>query len=141
MKHISLGMKYFTLEELSRSATASARGIDNTPSIAAKLHLIDLVENILDPLREAYGKPIGVNSGYRSQALNKAVGGAATSDHLTGRAADIHGTPNTKAENQKLFELIKSLDLPYRQLIDEKNFSWVHVSYNPEVKEHRAFRL
>lgn len=134
-------MKYFTIEELTNSATARARKIDNTPTSEIIRNLEALTDKILDPLREEYGKPIGVNSGYRSQALNKAVGGATTSDHLTGRAADIHGTPNTKEENKKLFELIKKLDLPYRQLINENGFSWVHVSYNPGVKEHRYFSL
>lgn len=134
-------MKYFTINELTRSDTALVRHIDNTPSKEHAENLVSLVENILDPLREAYGKPIIVNSGYRSATLNRVVGGAITSDHLTGRAADIHGTPNTKAENRKLFELIKKLDLPYRQLIDEKDFSWVHVSHNPTVKEHRYFSL
>lgn len=134
-------MRHFTIEELSRSGTAMIKGIDNTPTEEAKANLKALVDNILDPLRDAYGKPIRVNSGYRSPALNKAVGGAATSDHLTGRAADITGTPNTRAENRRLFELCKELDLPFRQLIDEKGFQWVHVSYNPSVKEHRAFSL
>lgn len=132
-------MRYFSIEELSRSETARRRGIDNTPPGDARKNLVALVENILDPLREAYGKPIAVTSGYRCPALNKAVGGVATSDHLSGRAADIVGTPNTKAENRKIFDLCKKLDLPYRQLINEKGYSWVHVSYNPAVKEHRAF--
>lgn len=132
-------MKYFTIEELTASATAKSRKIDNTPSEADKRHLEELVEHILDPLREEYGNPIKVTSGYRSAALNKAVGGVSTSDHLKGRAADIVGTPNTKAENRKLYEICKRLDLPYRQLINEKGFSWVHVSYNPDVKEHRAW--
>lgn len=132
-------MTYFSIDELTRSATAEARRIDNTPSEEVKKNLGDLVFHILDPLRAAYGKPIKVNSGYRSPALNKAVGGVATSDHLTGRAADIVGTPNTKAENRKIYELCKKMDLPYRQLINEKGFSWVHVSYNPGAKEHRAW--
>lgn len=134
-------MKYFTLHELTKSDTALVRHIDNSPTREHVENLVGLVENILDPLREAYGKPIVVNSGYRSIALNRAVGGVATSDHLTGRAADIHGTPNTKAENKKIFDLIIKLNLPYRQLIDEKNFSWVHVSWNPTVKEHRFFSI
>lgn len=134
-------MKYFTIEELTRSATAKRLGIDNKPDANALINMQELVEKVLDPLREAYGKPIRVNSGFRSARLNKAIGGAVSSDHLTGRAADITGTPGTKAENRKLFELCKSLDLPYRQLIDEKGFSWIHVSHNPDVNEHRAFSL
>lgn len=132
-------MSYFTIEELTRSATANLKGIDNTPSADSVKNMQALIDNILDPLRQAYGKPIRVNSGYRSSALNKAVGGVATSDHLTGRAADIVGTPNTKAENRKIYELALKLDLPFRQLINEKGFSWVHVSYYPEKKEHKAW--
>lgn len=122
-------MKYFTMGEMMRSDTADRRGIDNRCSKGDAERLKKLIENVLDPLREAYGKPIKVNSGYRCPELNKAVGGSKMSDHMKGCAADIVGTPNTKAENKRLFELVKSLDLPFDQLIDEKNSSWVHVSY------------
>ncbi len=122
-------MKYFTMGEMMRSDTADRRGIDNRCSKEDAERLKKLIENVLDPLREAYGKPIKVNSGYRCPELNKAVGGSKTSDHMKGCAADIVGTPNTKSENKRLFELVKSLDLPFDQLIDEKNLSWVHVSH------------
>lgn len=122
-------MKYFTMGEMMRSDTAARKGINNKCTKEDAERLKKLIENVLDPLREAYGKPIVVNSGYRCPALNKAVGGSKTSDHMKGCAADIHGTPNTKAENRRLFELVKSLDLPFDQLIDEKNLSWVHVSH------------
>lgn len=74
-------MKYFTLEELTNSATAKRRGINNTPDESSRKNLIALVENILDPLREAWGAPIIVTSGYRCGRLNKAVSGAAKSQH------------------------------------------------------------
>ena len=122
-------MKYFTMGEMMRSDTDDRRGIDNRCSKEDAERLKKLIENVLDPLREAYGKPIKVNSGYRCPELNKAVGGSKTSDHMKGCAADIVGTPNTKSENKRLFELVKSLDLPFDQLIDEKNLSWVHVSH------------
>lgn len=122
-------MKHFTMGEMMRSDTAARKGINNKCTKEDAERLKKLIENVLDPLREAYGKPIVVNSGYRCPALNKAVGGSKTSDHMKGCAADIHGTPNTKAENKRLFELVKSLDLPFDQLIDEKNLSWVHVSH------------
>lgn len=122
-------MKYFTTAEFVRSETADKKGIDNRLPKDLVNNVQDLVNNVLDPLREAYGKPIIISSGYRCDALNKAVGGVPTSEHRLGMAADIVGTPNTKAENKRLFNLIQSLDLPFNQLIDEKNFSWVHVSY------------
>ena len=124
-------MKYFTLNELTASTTAKRKGIDNTPDATVKANLTALVANILDPLREAYGKPIVVSSGYRCPKLNRAVGGAAKSQHVTGQAADIHTLSDTPADNKKLFDLILSLKLPFDQLINEYNFNWVHVSYSP----------
>ena len=123
-------MKYFTIEELTKSATASRRGIDNTPDESVKKNLIRLVNNILDPLREAWGAPIIVTSGYRCGRLNKAVGGAAKSQHMYGQAADIRTVSDKPSDNKKLFDLIRELKLPYDQLIDEYNYNWVHVSYS-----------
>ena len=122
-------MKYFTMGEMMRSDTAARKGIDNKIPKEYLDNVLQLIEKVLDPLREAYGKPIIVTSGYRCPALNKAVGGSATSDHMKGCAADIVGTPNTQAENKHLFYLIQSLGLDFDQLIDEKNLSWIHVSY------------
>lgn len=122
-------MKHFTIDELSRSATATRRGIDNTPTREAIGNLTALVDNVLDPLREAWGKPIRVNSGYRCPALNRAVGGSATSQHLTGQAADI--TAGGVSENRRLFDLIRRLRLPFDQLIWENGGAWVHVSHGP----------
>lgn len=122
--------KYFTMAELTKSSTADKLKINNQPTKEIQNNLNLLVDNILDKLREAYGQPIIVSSGYRCTALNNAVGGAKTSQHLLGQAADIHTKSNTKEDNKKLFDLIKSLKLPYDQLIDEYNYSWVHVSYS-----------
>ena len=69
-------MKYFTIKELSHSDTALAKGIDNFPTAEAISNLTKLVDNVLDPLREKYGKPIRVSSGYRSAILNRSVNGA-----------------------------------------------------------------
>lgn len=120
-------MKYFTIEEMIKSSTATAKRIDNTPNQTVIDSLTKLIEAVLDPLREWYGKPIRVNSGYRCEALNKAVGSKAkNSQHLYGEAADI--TVGSKTQNEKLFNYIKD-NLPFDQLINESNFSWVHVSY------------
>ena len=120
-------MKYFTIEEMIKSSTATAKRIDNTPNQTVIDSLTKLIEAVLDPLREWYGKPIRVNSGYRCKALNKAVGSKAkNSQHLYGEAADI--TAGSKEENEKLFNYIKD-NLEFDQLINESNFSWVHVSY------------
>ena len=112
-------MKYFTMQELTASATAKRKCIDNTPDAQAKANLTALVTNVLDPLRERWGSPIVVTSGYRSVKLNRAVGGASRSQHCKGQAVDIRTVSDTKKDNKKLFELMKSSGLPFDQLIDE----------------------
>ena len=134
-------MKYFTMGELVSSRTADKKGIINRCNKEHAANLMELVDKVLDPLREAYGKPIRVTSGYRCEALNKAVGGSPTSDHMKGCAADIVGTPATKEENEYLFELIQSLFLPFDQIINEKDFSWVHVSHRPNKNRKQVLVL
>lgn len=132
-------MKYFTIEEMIKSSTATAKRIDNTPNQTVIDSLTKLIEAVLDPLREWYGKPIRVNSGYRCEALNKAVGSKAkNSQHLYGEAADI--TVGSKTENEKLFNYIKD-NLPFDQLINESNFSWVHVSHRREGNRNQVLKL
>ena len=84
-------MKYFTISELTASATALREGIDNRPPKCAYHLLHVLVDQLLDPIREAWGEPIVVSSGYRCKELNTLVGGAKNSHHLLGCAADIIG--------------------------------------------------
>ena len=122
-------MKYFTIAELCRSATARRLGIDNTPPASAVKALTVLVDEVLDPLREAWGGPIKVNSGYRCPELNEAVGGTPTSQHQRGEAADI--TVGSRSANRRLLALIKRLDLPVDQCIDEKSCRWIHLSHRP----------
>ncbi|MFN7929878.1 MAG: D-Ala-D-Ala carboxypeptidase family metallohydrolase [Blastocatellia bacterium] len=128
--------KYFTLEEFTISQTAIRRGIDNTPTPEVFANLEALTLNLLDPLRERLGHPIVVSSGYRSPALNQAVGGASrngkpTSQHCFGEAADI----TCPAIGQKqLFDYLRHSELPFDQLIDEFG-QWVHVSFG--IKDRR----
>lgn len=103
-------MKYFSINELSKSNTAIARKLDNTPSKEVITNLEALVDNVLDPLREMYGKPIIVTSGYRSPEVNRSVNGATSSQHVRGEAADI--TVGTKEGNKELFDIIKE-KLPF----------------------------
>ena len=123
---------------MTKSATAARKGIKNDPSIQVCKALTALIEKVLDPLREAYGKPIIVTSGYRCEKLNKAVGGAASSQHVKGEAADIRSVQDTPEENKKLFDLIVKLGLPFDQLINEYNYDWVHVSFGAR---HRRQKL
>lgn len=128
-------MKHFTLKELTKSDTAIRKGIKNIPNKQEEQNLIALIDNILDPLREAYGKPIIVTSGFRCEELNRLVGGSKTSHHRTGQAADIRTVTDTPEENKKLYDLIIKLNLPFDQLINEYNFDWVHVSYTPKNRK------
>lgn len=134
--------KYFTIEELSRSNTAKELGIENTPTGGVVSNLHRLIEDVLDPLREAFGKPIKVNSGYRCTELNDAVKGSKTSDHLYGNAADITAICADRKKrvemNRELFSLAISIGLNFKQLIDEYGFSWVHISYDPKSGKHEV---
>lgn len=119
--------RYFTLKELVYSDTAKKKGIDNTPNDAVVNNLNILMEQ-LDKIREKYGKPIYVNSGYRCPKLNAAVGGVKTSQHQLGVAVDL--TTKSAAEDKKLYDLIvKNFD--YDQCIWERSGSvvWIHYSY------------
>lgn len=120
-------MKYFDLKEFCRSATADKHGIDMTPPPGVAANLQALVENVLDPLRAHLDKAIVVSSGYRPPALNKLVGGAKTSQHANGEAADIsvNGMPP-----KQVCETIMRLGLPFDQLIMEFG-RWTHVSFGP----------
>lgn len=123
-------MKYFTVNELCKSSTATKKGIVNVPSAEERANLEALIANVLDPLREAWGKPIVVNSGFRCERLNKAVGGAAGSQHKTGEAADIEAVTRDPADNRRLFELVLKLGLPFDQMINEFGYDWVHISFS-----------
>ena len=126
-------MKYFNLSELSASATAERLAIDNTPPRAAQRMLTILVEQLLDPIRRRYGAPIIVTSGYRCPALNTAVGGVANSHHIVGCAADV--TTGSIENNTMLFALIIDMQtthaIRFTQLIAEKDYRWLHISYVP----------
>lgn len=128
-------MKYFTIQELIKSDTAKRSKINNVPTKQEELNIIALVDNILDPLREAYGKPIIITSGFRCERLNKLVNGSKTSQHRTGQAADIRTIEDTVEENKKLFNLVQELNLPFDQLINEYNYDWIHVSYSPRNRK------
>lgn len=132
-------MRYFTFTEFERSATAYRLAIDNTIPEEAKRNIAALVDGVLDPLREAWGRPLTVTSGYRCPELNNAVGGSKSSHHCKGMAADI--TTGNKVDNLKLFQLVLSLGLPFTQLIDEKDFSWVHVSLDPANVKRQVLKL
>lgn len=131
--------EYFSLQELQRSDAAARLGIDNTPPPEARNRLSALINNCLDPIRRLWGAPVIVNSGFRCPALNKAVGGAPASSHLRGEAADI--TTGSHDGNRRLFGMILDSGLDFDQLIDERNYSWLHVSYRAGNNRRQVLHL
>jgi uncharacterized protein YcbK (DUF882 family) len=118
--------KHITLDEATNSNTAIRNGINNSPDSVTFERMKLVANKCFEPLREWYGKPIKINSFYRSQLLNTKVGGSATSQHCKGEAIDISG--GDKVENKKLFDWCKE-NLDFDQLINEYDFTWVHISY------------
>ena len=127
------GVSYFSISELTASATALREGIDNRPSKCAYHLLHVLVDQLLDPIREAWGEPIVVSSGYRCKELNTLIGGVKNSHHILGCAADI--IAGNKADHRRLFKLIQQMQqsgqIRFTQLIWEGDGRWIHISYVP----------
>lgn len=118
--------QHFTLEEFTRSSVAERKGIDNTPSNEVVANITALVVDVLEPAREEYGKAIIISSGYRCEELNKAVGGAKTSLHMQGLAADI-----VCSEPQRLFEILSGYGIDQLLWEHSGKTEWIHVSYKP----------
>lgn len=136
-------MKHFTIEELCHSNTARQKGIDNISTPEIRQNLETLILRLLDPVRSEWGSPITVTSGYRCPELNRAVGGAVSSQHMKGEAADI--TAGNREKNRRLFEQITRMaqtgQLRFDQLIDEKNYQWIHVSYRADGNRNQILHL
>jgi len=124
--------KNLTLAEVTKSATAKRKGISNEPTIEDMENLKAIAQNIFQPLRDHFGCPIGVSSGYRSLDLNRAIGGSSTSQHCKGEALDIDCDMFGGLSNREVFEYIKE-HLIFDQLIwefgNDSDPDWVHVSY------------
>ena len=121
-----------SLKEVTKSATAIKHGISNEPSIEHLENLKAIAENIFQPIRNHFGVPIAVTSGYRSEELNKRIGGSLTSQHSKGEALDLDADVYGQVTNKEIFEYI--LDhIDFDQLIWEfgtdQDPDWVHVSY------------
>ena len=127
-------MKFFSIEELTQSATAKRLGIDNTPSDKIKNNLTLFIEKVLDPIREDWGSPIIVSSGYRCPELNKAVGGANTSGHQYGYCADLQvkgGMKKIRELADFIFKWMKDHNMKFDELIWEKSggVTWLHFCW------------
>jgi hypothetical protein len=127
--------KNFTLEELLVTGT----GLPNNPGKHEIENLIELTTHVLQPLRDIYGSPIHVNSGFRCKAVNQKVGGVTTSQHTTGEAADI-----SCDNNARLFHIIRE-KLVFDQLIweggDDSQPAWVHVSYKSQGNRAEVLKM
>jgi zinc D-Ala-D-Ala carboxypeptidase len=122
----------FSMKEFTASDTAKRRGIDNNPGLEHAEAALELFEHVVQPIRDHFGTSIFLSSGYRSHALNKAIGGSQTSQHSKGEAVDIDMDGRKGPENEDVFHYIRK-NLPFDQLIwefgDSKRPDWVHVSY------------
>ena len=125
--------QHFSLSELTRSQTATRRGIDNQPNDEQLANLVALCECVLQPIRDHFGTSVRISSGLRVPELNAAIGGSTTSDHCKGMAADIEVPP---IDNLELARWVEGSGLAFRQLILEyydgtPDSGWIHVSYDP----------
>jgi hypothetical protein len=131
--------KHLALAEVMRSETAKRKGISNMPTPEHIENFKKLAENVFEPIREHFGVPIRLSSGYRSAALNKAVGGASSSQHCKGEAIDID-MDGTSITNKQLFDFVKD-NVNFDQMIWEfgtdANPDWVHVSYNSDGAQRK----
>jgi len=122
---------HISYTEAIKSNTATRRGIDNTPGDYEITNMVGIAENIFEPLRKWVGGPIKINSMFRCEELNTAIGGSSRSQHCQGRAIDVDDTFGNKT-NAEMFNYIKE-NLNFDQLIwefgDDANPDWVHVSY------------
>ncbi len=135
--------EHFSLTEMTKSQTGERKGIDNTPGDKEIENLKSLCENVLEKIRIHFGRPVVINSGFRGPKLNKAVGGAKTSQHLTGQAADIE---IPEISNKVLFCWIRD-NLKFDQLILEfhkegiPDSGWVHVSWNSSANRQQTLTI
>lgn len=130
--------KHITLDEAINSPTALRLKIKNEPNEAQLGFMIIVAERCFEPLREWYGKPIKINSFFRCEELNKAVGGAKNSQHSKGEAIDM--SAGSKEENKKIFDWCKA-NLIFDQLINEYDYTWVHISYKVGMNRNQTLEV
>ena len=129
-----------SLGEVTKSNTAIKNNIPNQPTKQHLQNLIVLAENGFQPIREYFNKPIYIASGYRSKELNKLIGGASRSQHSKGEAIDIDNDYRNSVSNKEIFDYIKD-NLEFDQLINEQDYSWVHVSYRKGMNRNKVLNM
>jgi hypothetical protein len=131
--------KHISTAEATESATALRLGIKNVPNEAELEAMKYVAENLFEPIREWYDKPIKINSFFRCKELNKAVKGSVTSGHVLGNSIDISG--GNKVENKKLFDFIKTSGLDYDQVIWEYGGVWIHISLKKSGNRKQVLKI
>lgn len=138
-------MRYFTIKEFTKSETASRLGIDNTPSEEIKNHITLFVETVLDPIRQDWGGPILVSSGYRCPELNKAVSGAKNSGHQYGFCADLQLSDSTRLSEfaDFVFNWMVQHQMKFDELLFERsgNVVWLHFCWIGKDGKQRMKRF
>jgi len=130
---------HFDLAEFTRSESAKREGLDNTPTPEHLENIKILCEKVLEPIRLRFGS-INISSGYRGKMLNHFIGGAVNSDHCLGRAADIDmDDSGTGVTNKEIFDYIKD-NLEFDQVINEFNYSWVHIGYRQGANRKQVLK-
>ena len=139
-------MKFFTVSELCVSGTYPKLVVVPKKGTPEYTNIVNLIENLLDPIREKVGKPIRVSSGYRPEALNKAVGGSPTSNHRYARAADCT-TGSTAADNLLMVRALIELGIKYDEcIIEGATFNsqgeiigakWIHLAYRQDYNRRK----
>jgi zinc D-Ala-D-Ala carboxypeptidase len=136
----ALDSPYFTLQELTKTST----GLPNVPNAQELENLRFLTRQLLDPLRAALGEPLQINSGFRSQRVNDAVGGSSTSDHRQGLAADVSiaSEPNSRARGRKILATLRRYNIPFDQLIwyTDDQSSHVHLGIRKSGNRREILR-
>lgn len=135
-----------TWAEATKSNTAIKRGIDNSPDEEQLARMKKLAENIFQPLREHFGVSIGISSFFRSAELNQAIGGAKSSQHMTGEAMDIDADIYGKLTNKVIFDwIVENVDFDtiIWEFGNNDEPAWVHVSYvegNNRKRKLKAYK-
>ena len=119
--------KNFSLAEIEHSNTAKRLGIKNEMSEEHLANMQNLIDNLIQPLRDSVG-PIRVTSGYRSPQLNKAIGGSTRSQHSKGQALDLQYWKEGKMNNKVIYDWILDSGLEFDQIINEFDYAWIHIS-------------
>ena len=135
--------KNLTLKEVVKSNTATRKGIDNTPDHWSIDNLRVIAENVFQPIRDHFGVPIGVSSGFRSKELNKAIGGSKYSQHMVGESLDLDADMYGRVTNSEIFNYVKK-NLEWDQMIwefgDDEEPNWVHISYRSYLPNRKQIK-